>query len=396
MKIAIVTNNYYPNVNGSSYFTQRLAIKLNERGHRILVIAPSLSKNDEYFYHQGIKIFGVRSFPVLVYPNFRKVFPFIDNSVKEIVENFRPDIIHLQDHFAISRAAFYAAKELGIPIIGTNHFLPENLVHYLRLPSKMTLIIKKGFWNYFLSIYGKLDLVTTPTKSAADLIKKIGFCKEIEVVSNGIDLKKFNPGNKGEYLFEKYSITRNKPILLFVGRLDKEKNIDTIIQALKIIANKTNVHLVITGIGAEQKKLMNLIKTLDLNSKVTFTGFVLDSDLPNLYAISACFVIPGEAELQSIATMEAMASGLPILAANTVALPELIDGNGYLFDPKNPDNLANLIEKIFKNDNLRRQMGQKSLEIIQKHDIEKVINKFEDIYRQIINQKSVQNYVTKY
>jgi 1,2-diacylglycerol 3-alpha-glucosyltransferase len=207
-------------------------------------------------------------------------------------------------------------------------------------------------------------------------------------ISCGIDLERFKPTNDGLYLKRRFAIPTNKPVLLYVGRLDKEKRIDMILRALPDILRVTSVHLVLAGIGKEKQKLEELTEKLGIQKAVTFAGFVPDEDLQNIYGIADLFVTAGVAELQSIVTMEALASGLPVVAVNAMALPELVhDGeNGYLFSDGNSQMLAEKVIAILSNQAMRVRMSKKSLEIIKDHDIDKTIEKYESIYTEIINR----------
>lgn len=382
MKIIVVTDNYYPNVNGSSYFAQRLAFYLKKHGQEVYALCPSRTLHDEIFEHEGVKIYGIRSMPL---ERMRVALPLgaiITKKIEKIIKEIKPDVIHIQDHFAVSRKAVNIAKKLHIPVIGTNHFMPENLVHYLHLPPSFENFVKNMLWKYFAVIYKRLNAVTTPTHKAASLLKDVKLKNNVIVMSNGIDLTKFKYANNGAYLREKYNIP-NKPILLYVGRLDKEKNLDKVIRALKNVVKKTPVHLVIAGVGAETKNLKKLVKDLGMENDVTFTGFVEDKDLPDLYTIADVFINAGIAELQSIVTMEAMATGLPVIGANVMALPELIshNENGFLFEHGDIEKIAQYIKKLFTDPELRKKMGAKSLEIIQKHEISKIIENFISLYK---------------
>jgi len=158
--------------------------------------------------------------------------------------------------------------------------------------------------------------------------------QEMLAISNGIDLKRFNPANDPEPARATYNLP-HKPILLFVGRMDKEKNVDIVLRAVAAARKVVDFHFVAAGHGAEERKLKKLAQSLGIAEQVTFTGFVPDELLPSLYAAADCFVNAGIAELQCIVAMEAMATGLPIIGARAVALPELIHHgeNGYLFTP---------------------------------------------------------------
>jgi glycosyltransferase involved in cell wall biosynthesis len=382
MKILISGATYYPDVNGASYFTQRLAFYLKKKGHEVLVIAPSRTIHHEISQHNGVSVFGVRSYPILVYDDFRfsPAF-FTKKAIKKVIQDFNPDIVHTQSHFLFCAEVVEIARELKIPIVGTNHFMPENLVHYFPLPKFLKNLIKDFGWWQFRRVYDKVDLVTAPTQTAADLTKKSRLMKNIIPISNGIDMEKFNPGNKGEYLRKKYLLP-DKPLLITVGRLDKEKNVDMLLRALKLVPDSINLHFAIVGKGAEKSNLEKLAGELGVANRVTFLGFVPDDELPGLYSISSCFINACTAELQCIAAMESMASGLPVIAINAVALPELVKHgeNGFLFEFGEYGHIAEYISRIFSESDLRKKMSEESLKMIKKHDINNVMSQFESLY----------------
>ena len=387
MKILIAADTYYPHVNGASYFAQRLACHLVNCGHRVRVIAPSLSCCNEVFEQDGITINGVRSVPAIIYKNFRISPRMIQGKIiRDVMAAWQPDIVHVQSHFFICKEVLHIANKIGLPTVITNHFMPENLMHYFPFPVFIKALLKKWGWKQLTSTFKTVDVVTTPTKTAAQLLDKIGLKKEVLAVSCGIDLKKFNSCWKNSHLKIKYNIPEGKNILLYVGRLDKEKNIDLVMKGFSQASKKLNLHFVIAGKGAEEATLKRLAGKAGLHSSVTFTGFVPDDELPGLYALSHCFIIAGTAELQSIVTMEAMASGLPVVAVRAMALPELVYSgvNGYLFEPGDETDIKNCITSIFSNKESRKKMGKKSLEIIEQHDIKKTIYKFEAIYQKLL------------
>jgi 1,2-diacylglycerol 3-alpha-glucosyltransferase len=388
MRILIATDTYYPDVNGAAYFTYRLATTLAKRGHNVFVMCPSRSFKDTVSNDKGVTLYGIRSIPIQIYRDFRISPLSIFGIIRRAVKGISPDIVHIQNHFLIGKEAVSAAKRLGIPVMGTNHFLPENLVHYLHLPRIAEKWLQKFAWRQCVRVFEQLDFVTTPTKTAVALLKNAGLNKDVMPISCGIDLERFKPTNDGSYLRQSFAIPINKPVLLYVGRLDKEKGIDVILRALPDILRVTSVHLVLAGTGKEKQKLEKLTDKLGIQKAVTFTGFVPDEDLQNIYRIADLFVTAGIAELQSIVTMEAMASGLPVVAVNAMALPELVhDGeNGYLFSDGNSQMFAEKVTAILSNQTMRAQMSRKSLEIIKDHDINKIIQKYESIYNEIINR----------
>ena len=388
MKILIASDAYYPpNVSGVAYFSHRLAKQLARDGNRVYVVAPSRGLRNEIYRQDGVTVYGVTSIPVPTVKGFRvSLVPLIRSIVGRIVGRIKPDVIHVQNHFMIGKVAVEIAKKNGIPVIGTNHFMPENLVHYFHLPKTAERGLIRFGWRQFVRVYNKVDYVTSPTKTAADLLDEIGFVKKVKPISCGIDLERFTPKNRGDYLMRIYNVPQRVPILLYVGRLDKEKNVDVVIRSLPKILKVQKIHFVIAGSGNIREKLQDLVRKMKLSHHVTFTGFVSDVDLPNLYAVADIFVAPGGAELQCISALEAVATGLPLVAADAVALPELVkDGkNGFLFVPGNCNSLADKIIKILSNKDLAERMGRESLRIAQKHDIKISVSEFETLYRRAI------------
>jgi glycosyltransferase involved in cell wall biosynthesis len=380
MRILFASDTYYPHLNGVYYFVCRLAPLLQERGHQVAVIAPSETIHPSLKKIDRIDVYGIPSLPVLYYPNVRFPIPFfLKSRIHHILNSFKPDIIHIQDHFSIAKAIVFEGKKAGIPMIGTNHFMTENLtslIPYEKWKNTLSTIM----WSRFSTIFNQLLLVTTPTETAARLIQPKLNAKVIPI-SSGIDLESFNPYGNTEKVRQKYSIP-DKPVLLFVGRLDPEKKIEEVLYAVTIALKKIDFYFVVVGRGIKKKALERLTKELGISDKVIFTGFVVDEDLPYFYKLSRCFIIASIAELLSLATLQAMASGLPIIAVNAGALGELVHDkiNGYLFNAGDTQAIVQSICDIMSQDDIYVKMSGKSLEYVHMHDIHKTVESFEKIY----------------
>jgi glycosyltransferase involved in cell wall biosynthesis len=186
--------------------------------------------------------------------------------------------------------------------------------------------------------------------------------------------------------------TNNKnPRFLFLGRLDDEKRIHILLQAVAKLTEHPNVIVELVGDGGERDNLSRLATQLGIADRVIFTGHISDRDLPAAYERCTAFVMPSIAELQSIATMEAMASGRPVIAADAMALPHLVhDGdNGYLFPPDDAAALADRLKRILNADRQElNRLSENSLHLIQSHDIERTIRIFENLYVGIRDESS--------
>lgn len=388
MKILIASDLHYPTINGVATFSRNLARGLAEHGHEVLVIAPSQNGRKSKEVDGNHVIVRTTSVIFPFYQNFRiSLNPA--REVRKIIEDFDPDVIHIQMLMGIGQAAMRYGNKLGIPIVSTNHAMPENLMDNLKLLAPVSRPI-----NYILKAYGarfhsKADFVTLPTQSA---IEMFGAGDKLAVpmrpVSNGIDLRRFTPGVAPGELYKTYRLPKDKPIVSYIGRLDAEKHLPVLLRAfVRVRAVHPEAHMLIVGDGTEAGNLRALAHDLGLGHHVSFTGRVSDEELVQLHKVGTVYCMPSPAELQSIATLEAMASGQPIVAVDAGALRELCqDGrNGYLC-PQDDDNaIADGIGAIISDTEKREKMSQESLAIAQTHDLETSLKEFEAIYTDLIN-----------
>jgi glycosyltransferase involved in cell wall biosynthesis len=387
MKIVIGHDAFYPNVDGASYFTQRLAIYLKKAGHEIFIIANSQTVRSHRDEYHGMPMLRLGSSTIFV--NDYRLYiptPLKTAKLKKAIKEFGPDMVHIQGNFPLDQAIFEAARDLGLPVVATNHAMPQNMSHYLPLPSGGKKLANKMFYYTMKRFYMKCDRLTTPTVTARSYLYDTGVTKEVLPISCGIDLEIFNFSGKYADLRKKYAIPAGKNIL-FVGRQDREKKVDVLIRAMELIVKaEPTANLVLVGKGEEKEDWEKLAADLGLSQRVIFTGFVPDEDLPGIYALADCFAIACPFELQSIVTMQAMAMKLPVVAVREMALPELVHHgeNGYLFADDDYEAAAKYLIKLLADNEFRKKLAEKSLEIIQSHDIKNTIKRFEKVYEEAI------------
>ncbi|MGN6530469.1 MAG: glycosyltransferase [Ginsengibacter sp.] len=386
MKILFVSSSYYPHINGVYYFVCRIGPLLQQRGHKVAVIAPSESLHSSQKKIDNLDVYGVPSFSVRINPTIRLPIPFLLKSrIIQIIESFKPDIIHIQDHFPLCKMVVQVNKNFKIPIIGSNHFMPENFTVLLK-NKNLKKRLENYLWKGFSKVFNQVNVVTTPTETAAALIRPRLKVNAI-AISSGINLKIFSPFGEIREIKEKYLIP-DKPVLLYVGRLDPEKHIEEILEAVATAVKKTDFCFVVVGRGTSKTKLEKLSDELGITGNVIFTGFVPDEDLADFYKLSRCFIIASIAELLSLCTLQAMASALPIISVNAGALGELVKDkmNGYLYNEGDINAIIQSIENIITNDDLYTKMSNKSLEYVQQHDINKTVELFEKLYQEQIEK----------
>jgi len=388
MKILIASDLHYPTINGVATFSRNLARGLADRGHEVLVIAPSQTGKKHKEVDGNHVIIRTNSVPFPFYQNFR-ISPNPAREVRKIIEDFDPDVIHIQMVLWLGSAALKYGNKFGIPIVSTNHAMPENLMDNLKLLAPVSRPI-----NYILKAYGarfhsKADFVTLPTQAAIDMFNAGDKIKiPMAPVSNGVDLARFTPQSVPTSLYEKFNLPTDAPIVSYIGRLDAEKHISVLVRAfVRVNARHPEAHLLIVGDGTDATRLKSLVKEFGLQQHVTFTGRVSDEDLVMLHCVGTVYCIPSPAELQSIATLEAMASGQPIVAVDAGALRELCQHkrNGYLCEQDNDEQIATGLDAIINDASLRESMSKESLVIAKTHDLQTTLQQFEKIYQDLIN-----------
>ncbi len=389
MRILIGIEAYYPLKAGSAYAAYRLATGLANRGHEVFVVTPGEGFKVHKTVEGKITVFRVGSFPVL--SSGLRIAPFARYYVAPIVEEIKPDVIHVEDHFFVAWSLIDYARKHKIPLVGTNHYHPRNLIHYLKLSPKIEKGIEKLAWKHLNTIYEQLDIITTPTETSKQIMLSNGFKKPIRVVSNGIDMTYFKPFPKKELtgVAKKYHLNGDFKKILFVGRLEKEKSIDVTLGAIQLVSKEIDVRFYVIGVGSEREELEKLAQELGIGDKVVFMGGLPDEDVRRIYSSCDLFVTSSTVELQGLVVMEAMASGLPIVSSQGMALHELVEEgrNGYIFPNGDYKTAAEKILLVLRDNERAENMGKASLELIKKHSFEATLDKYEQSYKDARMQK---------
>ncbi len=379
IRVLIAADTFAPDVNGAARFAERLAAGLVARGHEVQVMAPAPSRKhgswNEMHEGQPMVVHRIKSWRWYPHDWLRYALPWlVRGESRRILDSFQPDVVHFQSHINVGRGVSIEAAKRNIRMIGTNHFMPENMVKFSLIPVGFQDRVIKAAWRAARRTFGRAAAVTTPTRRAAQFLEKYTGLTDVYAISCGIDSDNYAPN------FEPRSENR----ILFVGRVTGEKQIDVLLQAAALLAPALDAQIEIVGGGDQRRNLEHLADTLGIRSRVTFTGYVTDDELRAAYSRATVFAMPSIAELQSIATMEAMASGLPIVAANAMALPHLVHDteNGYLFKPSNAQDLADkLTEVLTASPESLEALKKESLKLIAAHDIKRTLNTFECLYR---------------
>lgn len=380
MRILIGADTFAPDVNGAAKFAERLAAGLVERGHEVHIVAPRPEDGPnvtrtEYHEGQPMTVHRLRSWRWKPHPWLRYALPWrIERNAARILDEVKPDVVHFQSHIVVGRGLARQAAARGIRIVGTNHFMPDNAMQFTPFFGSLKDAAIRGMWKAAGRTFGLAESVTTPTRKAADYLEKYAALEGVHAISCGLHIDHYTPN----------LAPRTENVALFLGRVEAEKHIDELLRAVAMLDPALDVKVEVIGDGEQRGALEKLARDLGLGDRVHFAGYAPEEYLKEQLTRASVFAMPSRAELQSIATMEAMASGLPVVGANAMALPHLIhDGeNGYLYEPGDIEGFAARLERIFTmpHDELL-ELKRESLRIVAGHDITRTLETFEALYR---------------
>lgn len=433
MRIAIFSDNYTPDKNGVSMSVENFSKLLAADGHQIMIFCP---KKGRFFVDKKQPNITVKRYNSITAPSNKDTklaLPFIWTAVKDL-RDFNPDIVHIQTPLGLGLMGLWAARILKIKTIQTYHtYIPDFLIylspkallgldkiikylsnsrlarkveaksnidegdvdfgrlklhigHMLRdvLESKgltedkkLKEIIGKRITKF---VYNKSDLVLTPSKSMKNYLKTHGVTKRVEVMSNGIDNSMFKQKTD-------YSI---KNRIIYTGRLGFEKDVDKLIEAF-YIAQKTKLELKldIWGDGPARKSLQVLVNKLGIGKKVCFKGFYDINKVAYKISEYDFFITASLIETQGIVLLEAMSSGLPVVAVDKFAVKEVVlnGKNGYLSKPGDVDGLAKNILKMYANEDKLKEFGLNSIKMAESHEVTKCKEKLYKAYQTVSGVK---------
>jgi 1,2-diacylglycerol 3-alpha-glucosyltransferase len=342
------------NLSSGAYTSTKYVIDILLREYKIVVICDDSPSAHAAAFSDNVHMYYMPSQPLFFDRTQWLALPSRTH-LNHIFRDENVDLVHTVMPSLASLRAVSAARDLGIAVVAHSHTQPENFMPHL--PRFLHVPCKHLFYKYLNYLYSKADVVICPSPFAESLLHAHNSFLPTQVISNGVNLCQFAP--------RCFSVVGDEFRLLYVGRLDPEKDVSTLVRSLDVLAERfPNFHLVIVGQGGERGRLELLTRDLNLEQRVHFLGRISQSRLIRTYQDSDLFVFPSSAELEGMALLEAMACGKPVLVANArdSAARFLVNGNGLLFEPRNHLDLAYKIENLWKDSIARKEMGKKSRE----------------------------------
>ena len=384
MKILITTDTYRPTINGVVTSIESLKKALDRLGHdvRILTFSDSFnSKQEGDIYYMGS--LGAGKF----YPDARMNKLFYNRFYEDIMD-WKPDIVHSQTEFTMFIQAKKIAKDLDVPLLHTYHTVYEDYTHYFSLNKKIGKELAKQFTKQIIKT---TDGVVVPTNKIYNLLTEYNIHEDIYVAPTGINIQKLSECDDFD-IRSGYKISEDKHIVLFLGRIGKEKNITEILQYLENI-NRDDIVFIIAGAGPFLSELKDICSNSKIRDRLIFTGMIDSSKVGNFYSKADVFVSASTSETQGLTFIESMACSTPIICRHDDCLDGvLIEGKtGFGYDTE--EEFIDYLNQILDNEKLRDKMGKNCKQLVDENYTEdSFANKIEKIYKKVIENhaKSVQ------
>lgn len=367
MRIALMTETFLPNVNGIVTTICRLLEHIQTEGHEALLFAPQGAPQQ----YAGAQIIPLRGVPFPLYPDIRFTPP--QPGILPTLRQFRPDLIHLAGLMVLGPAARFAARRLRVPALATYHTdLPAYSIHY------GLGAFRQAAYTYLRWVHNACALTLCPSSAILADLRGRGF-RRLRLWGRGVDIKQFHPSHRREEWRTAIGAHAGERVLLYVGRLAAEKRLDVLAEALR---DMNGVRLVLVGDGPARPQLERRFAGMP----VTFTGFLNGHDLTVAYASSDVFVFPSDTETFGQVVQEAMASGLPVVAARAGGVIDLVRDHetGLFFEPGSAYSLRTAVIKLVSNPVLSSTYGHAGRIAAEQRAWPRVLDQLMDYYRRAL------------
>lgn len=392
MRVLMVSHGYPPTLSGVTLVVQKVARGLAARGHHVLVITASESETPYEAVDDGVRLMRVHACANPFWPE--GPIPYLSrNEIDAAIAEFAPQVLHVHDAGLLGQCAVSAGHRHHLPTLATCYFVPSFVTNYVG-GGIANHLIESIAWSYSIKLYNRCDQVVFGTEAHRQAFLAQGLKTPNLLISNGIDTTRYHNHGERDLATEERLGLPNGPRLLFVSRLARDKRIDILVEAMSHVRTRfPDAHLLLVGKGPDRERLEAMVAERNLGEAVRFLGFVAEKDLPAVYRACNLFVMASTCEVQSLPTLDALATGLPVVAADAVALPEIVlDGvDGYLVPPLDAPAMANAICHILADPAMARRMGEAGTRIAHEHADERTLELY-DLTLSAMAQRTTHQY----
>jgi len=380
LRIGIFTDSYLPYTSGVVRSIETFSEGLTSAGHEVYIFAPNYDD-----CRKEAKVFRFSSIKSPTNRDFCMALPFALD-FRATIEKLDLDLIHVHSPFMLGRLGAKYAKKLGVPLVFTFHTLYEQYVHYVPFGGALTKEIAQQISRKFSN---RCDRVIVPTKVVGEYLQEIGVTTPISVIPTGIKVARFARGDAG-WLERRFGLPGGEKILVFVGRLGQEKNIDFLLESFSRVNREIpDARLVLVGTGPEEKELREKAEEQGIAGQVTFTGLISPKEMAHCYAGSDIFVFPSVTETQGIVIAEAKAAGLPVVAIDAFGASEMVeDGVDGFLTELDQGQFSRKILSLLEDAEKYKKMSVAAKKNAKKLSAEVCVEKLVRCYEQVLANKS--------
>lgn len=394
MRIGIFSETYTPYISGLVTSEVMLKHALEKQGHEVYVVTANLT-SFKYDYDEKEKILRIPGIPTGIYDSrLTSIYPV--QAVNKI-KSWKLDIIHSQTEFAIGTFARIIAKQYNIPLVHTYHTMYEDYIHY----------ITKGYFKksskklieYLTKFYcdkTATELIVPTTKTYKLFKENYGVEKNIHIIPTGIEVERFYKENidKKDVLTLKKTLGLQKKdfVILFIGRLAEEKNVEFLIESQRVISQKhNNIKLLIVGDGPDKEKYEELAKKLNIKDSVIFPGKVAWDEVPYYYHVADIFTTASKTETQGLTVIEAMASNtVPLCIKDEAFLSMVTDElNGLFFETK--EQYEEKVLTLYNDKELHKRLNNQARIQAEHYSSRSYASNVLEVYKRAIAEKKIEN-----
>lgn len=387
MRIGLFTDTYPPYINGVSTSVLMLKQGLEKLGHEVYVVTVN---SENFHYKKEDNVLMIPGIPIGIY-DFRMTSLYPLRALK-IIKSWNLDVIHTHTEFAVGTFARLIAKQYNIPLVHTYHTMYEEYIYY----------ITKGYFDgaskklvEYLTLFlcdKTVEELIVPTKKTYDLFKeKYKVKRDVHIIPSGIDVTRFYKENVDllsiKSLKKELNIKKDDFVILFVGRIAKEKSIDFLIKNLKTILKKVpKARMIIVGDGPDMNELALLVRENKLDKHVIFTGKVPWSEIPKYYQLANVFVTASKTETQGLTVIEAMAAEKPVVAIKDESFELVMKDkqDGLFFETK--EEYQRLIIDLYNNPSYAKMIAKQARITANAYNPEVYAKRVLEVYESVINK----------
>ncbi|MGL5083083.1 MAG: glycosyltransferase [Microcoleaceae cyanobacterium] len=373
MRIALFTETFLPKIDGIVTRLRHTVEQLHRAGDEVLIICPEGGLQE----YKGCKIYGVEGFPLPLYPELKVAIPH--PRIGSQLEAFQPDLVHVANPAVLGVGGLYYAKKFNLPLVASYHtHLPQYLHHY------GLGMLEEVLWGLLRSAHNQADLNLCTSTAMVEELQSHGI-ERVDLWQRGVDTEMFQPHFASAEMRDRLSQGHpDSPLLLYVGRLGAEKEIDQIKFVLEAIPN---ARLALVGDGPHRQALEQHF----VGTPTHFVGYLKGLDLAAAYASADAFIFPSRTETLGLVLLEAMAAGTPVVAARSGGIPDIVtDGvNGYLFDPAEPQGAIRATQQLFSQPEERETLRQSARKEAERWGWTAATAQLRQYYQTQLNQRSL-------